>query len=83
MKMQDLIGKKIIGAKLQRPSNHDDQGFLKLNFSDGSECLIVAGYDFYTGNSSGEYPTSISIIENYSGEAGETLVDAEEQVLKS
>ena len=83
MKIQNLIGKKIIGAKLQRPSNHDDQGFLKLNFSDGSECLIVAGYDFYTGNSLGEYPTLISIIENYSGEAGEALVDAEEQVLKS
>ncbi len=79
MEFKDLIGKKITDAKIQRLSNHDDFGYLKLNFSDGSECVIMASYDFYTGNSLGEYPTAMSIVEKFTNEDGETLVDVDTQ----
>ncbi len=75
MKIQDLIGKTIANAKIQKLSKHDDTGFLKLNFSDGSECLVVASYGTYTGNSNDEYPTLISIADKFKGVDGDTLVD--------
>lgn len=75
MTVKDIIGKTIIDAKTQKLSKHDDTGFLKLTFSDGTECVVFASYDFYTGRSIDEYPTRIFITDKYESKEGETLVD--------
>lgn len=63
----DLIGKTITKAEYMRKLDYDDKGWLKLTFSDGSYCVIVAGFDMYTGNSIDEYPTYISITDEIDG----------------
>ena len=40
---------------------YDDSGYLRLDFTDGTYCYIVAGYGGYTGGSLDEYPTNIRI----------------------
>lgn len=63
MELKDLIGKTITSAMfMQRTDGYDDKGYLKLVFADGSECVIVGGYDEnWTGQSMDEYPTTIGI----------------------
>ena len=62
MKIDDLVGKTITSVKRKKPIGFDDEGFLLLEFSDGTDALIVAGFeDNYTGNSLGEYPTYLSL----------------------
>jgi len=62
MRIEDLVGKTITSAKRKKPVGFDDEGFLLLEFSDGTDALIVAGFeDNYTGNSLGEYPTYLSL----------------------
>ena len=64
MEFKDLIGKTITNATQQKLSDHDDSGFLELQFSDGTTALIVAMYGGYTGNSEDEYPTGLYIIND-------------------
>ena len=61
MKPSELIGKTITSAKRKKLAEYDDEGFLELQFSDGTQATIVAGYWDYTGNSMEEYPTYINI----------------------
>lgn len=62
MKIEDLVGKTIISAKRKRVIGFDDEGFLVLGFSDGTDALLLSHFeDNYTGNSIGEYPTYLSI----------------------
>ena len=75
MNAHELIGKTVTNAKFQKLSKHDDAGYLLLNFSDGSECVVVASFGTYTGNSLDEYPTLITISNKFIGVDGETLVD--------
>ncbi len=74
MNFKDLIGKTITAATVKKLAEHDDEGFLQLQFSDGTEALIVAFYGAYTGRSQDEYPTYIGIIDEYDGD----LVDVAE-----
>lgn len=74
MEFKDLIGKTITAATVKKLAKHDDEGFLELRFSDGTEAVIVASYGGYTGSSEDEYPTCIEITDKYDGE----LVDAAE-----
>ena len=63
MRIEDLVGKTITSAKRKKPVGFDDEGFLLLEFSDGTDALIVAGFeDNYTGNSLGEYPTYLALL---------------------
>lgn len=56
-----LIGKTITSVDKMLSEDYDDEGCLRLKFSDGAYCLISAGYLPYTGKSMDEYPTTISI----------------------
>ena len=61
MNANNLVGKTITAATQMKHPTYDDSGWLKLNFSDGTECLITAGYQGYTGESEDEYPTCIGV----------------------
>jgi hypothetical protein len=74
MEFKDLIGKTITAATVKKLAKYDDEGFLELKFSDGTEAVIIASYSGYTGLSEDEYPTRIIIQDNYNGE----LVDTDE-----
>lgn len=78
MEFKDLIGKTIIGATQKRLDRYDDEGYLELNFSDGTHAVIVASYGAYTGDSEDEYPTKIYIQEYLKQGFTKTLVDKED-----
>lgn len=65
----DITGKTIAKVTRMEKPGYDDAGWLKLDFTDGSFCVIWAGYDdsSYTGNSEGEYPTRIGIDDTDTG----------------
>ena len=68
MKFADIEGKTIKTARKVACETSDDEGWLLLEFTDGTKCTIVAGYgEEYTGNSEGEYPTSIGISDETDG----------------
>jgi hypothetical protein len=64
MKFEDLVGKTIASTTQMKPEQYDDEGYLRLQFTDGAECFIVAGYGGYSGESEDEYQTKIWIVEN-------------------
>ena len=63
MKIQDLVGKTISSAQRMKRPEYDDEAWLKLTFTDGTSCFVVAGYGEYTGESEDEYPAYIGITE--------------------
>jgi len=63
MEASNLIGKKIINAKIKGIPTCDDEPYLILEFDDNSIVTIKASYGGYTGNSEDEYPAFISIEE--------------------
>jgi hypothetical protein len=64
MEFKDIIGKTIIDAVQMRYPVNDDNGFLRLSFTDNTSVIIVGDYNGYTGYSSDEYQTTISIQED-------------------
>lgn len=64
MNNSDLIGKTISNVQQMKSKSFDDEGFLRLEFTDGTSRLIIASYSGYTGNSLDEYPTSIYVDED-------------------
>ena len=67
MEFKDIVGKTIQAAThVKRPTN-DDEGWLLLEFTDGSKCVVYSFYGGYTGESEDEYPTGISITDNTDG----------------
>ena len=63
MKIDDLVGKTITSAKRKKPTCFDDEGFLLLEFSDGTDALLVAHFeDNFTGDSIDEYPTYLVLL---------------------
>lgn len=67
MNFEDLQGKTIAKATQMKKPTYDDDGWLKLEFTDGTSCVIWAGYGGYTGESEDEYPTTIGVIESDDG----------------
>lgn len=67
MDFQDIVGKTIQSATHAKRPEHDDEGWLLLEFTDGSKCVIDAWYGAYTGESEDEYPTSIGITDKTDG----------------
>jgi hypothetical protein len=63
MDVKDLVGKTITSATLMKLEDYDDTAWLKLEFSDGSECCVVASYGGYTGESEDEYPARVLLDE--------------------
>jgi hypothetical protein len=63
MEFKDLIGKTIIAATPKKLLEYDDEGYLHLQFSDGTEAFIIAEYGGFTGDSFDEYPTYLSIAD--------------------
>ena len=63
MEYENLIGKTIVAVKQKKLIGHDDDGFLEMQFSDGTKAIIVAGYD----GCEDEYPTTICVTEQYHG----------------
>lgn len=59
--LQELTGKTIASVKRMRDAKYDDEGYLRVSFTDGTEIVIVASYGEYTGNSIDEYPSKIGI----------------------
>ena len=64
MEIKDLVGKTIITTTLMKKADYDDTGWLKLDFSDGTCCVIVSDYGGYTGDSRDEYPTFIRVSDD-------------------
>jgi hypothetical protein len=63
MNLNTLIGKTIKSATQMKHPTFDDDGWLLLKFTDGTECLITASYSGYTGESEDEYPTRIGVTD--------------------
>lgn len=64
MEFKDIEGKTILRATQVKLTEFDDEGWLRLEFTDGTACLVVGGYAGYTGKSLSEYPTQIDILED-------------------
>ena len=45
MKFEDLIGKTIISVKQKKLIGSDNDGFLEMQFSDGTKATVVAYYN--------------------------------------
>lgn len=71
MKVGELIGKAITNARIQKQPMPDDVGFLKLNFSDDSECTGAASFGIYAENSLDEYPSLITVSDKFIDHEGE------------
>lgn len=56
----EIIGKTITKADLYRLADYDDKPVLKLEFTDGTHCCVVATYGGYSGESEDEYPCFIT-----------------------
>jgi len=63
-KVEDLIGKTIVSAKIRGMEGYDDKHFLDLEFSDKTKVTIKAYYGGYTGNSEDEYLAFILLVES-------------------
>ena len=61
MEYENLIGKTIVAVKQKKLIGGDSDGFLEMQFSDGTKATIVAYYD----GCEGEYPTGIFVAEKY------------------
>ena len=67
MEFRDIEGKTIRSAThVKRPAT-DDEGWLLLEFTDGTQCVVFSWYGGFTGNSEDEYPTGIGISGNVDG----------------
>jgi len=68
MKFSELIGKTITSAQQMQSVGYTDTGYLKLGFSDRTECVIYSSYGDFDFKSEGEYPSEIYIIDKYTEE---------------
>jgi len=67
MKVSQLAGKTIKSARFMKKPDWDDVGYLALEFTDHTQCVLVAGYGCWTDESQGEYPTLITLSEKVDG----------------
>jgi hypothetical protein len=63
MEFKGLIGKTITEATLLKYPETDDEAWLRLRFTDGTECVLQATYGGWTGYSMDEYPAYIRICQ--------------------
>jgi hypothetical protein len=63
MELSDLVGKTITEAVLLKYPELDDEAWLRLRFTDGSECVLEATYGGFSGNSVDEYPAFMVVRE--------------------
>lgn len=75
MNLKDLVGKTIAKSNLMKRPEYDDEGWLRLDFTDGTICDIMSKYGEYTGESRGEYPCFITVSDTFEG-----LVEVTEEI---
>lgn len=63
MEIRDLVGKTITEATLLKFPELDDEAWLRLRLTDGTECVLEATYGGFTGNSYDEYPSFLIVRE--------------------
>ena len=63
----NITGKTIAQVTKMRKPEYDDTGWLKIDFTDGTHCVIWAGYGGWTGGSEDEYPTCIGVTDDVEG----------------
>lgn len=63
----NIIGKTIAKITEMKKPQYDDTGWLKMDFTDGTHCIIWAGYGSWTSHSEDEYPTCIGITDHVDG----------------
>lgn len=64
MDLDALEGKTILAVRKKTKRGYDDTGYLEIQFTDGTSCIIVSGFDAdWTGLSEGEYATTIGVAE--------------------
>jgi hypothetical protein len=61
---QSLVGETIASVSKMKKPGFDDQGWLRLEFTDGSACIVVASYGGYTGKSANVFPTNIEVVSD-------------------
>ena len=59
---KSIIGKTIKSVTNLKRKDSDDSGYLLMEFTDNTDCVIVGAYGCNTGNSVDEYPTEITIM---------------------
>jgi hypothetical protein len=59
MKTEEIEGKTIRAATIMMKPDFDDRAWLRLRFTDGTECFVIACYGGYTGGSEDEYPAFV------------------------
>ena len=76
MEFKDLVGKTIVAATHMKHRKHLDTAWLRLEFSDGTQCTIESAYSgkpFQDNSLEGEYIARLS-IEDGKGEYGDDLI---------
>lgn len=63
MDIKDLNGKTIKASYQMKAAKFDDEGYLRLEFTDGTRCDVVAQHGYWTGKSEDELPTHICVDE--------------------
>ena len=63
----DIIGKTVAKATRYKLAEYDDEPVLRLDFTDGTHCCVLARYGGYTGNSEDEYPAFIGRNDDIGG----------------
>ena len=61
---EQMIGKTIQDITKIRIDGYDDTPWLRIEFDDGSYCIIEASHGDYTGKSFDEYPMDINLQTN-------------------
>ena len=62
---KSMIGKTILAVTQQKLIKYDDEGFLRIEFTDGTHITISGGYSKYTGGSEDEYQTTVGIVPEH------------------
>lgn len=56
-----IIGKTIAAVDYMRMPEHDDEAWMVISFTDGTQTCVVGSYGGYTGESEDEYPAYVGI----------------------
>lgn len=67
MKISELIGKTIVNTQFMKKNGYDDEAWVRLDFTDGTHCFVVASYGSFSGESEGEYPAFIFLQNEVEG----------------
>lgn len=67
MDWKSIEGKTIKTATPMKKPRYDDEAWCVLEFTDGTQCVAVAGFGGYTGHSEDEYPCHVYLRSHVDG----------------